>query len=173
MPAAHVKRTPVPTWASCEFTIYRESRYWSRLSHLLTTDDLVQEGWLIAHKVLRAYDPTRNCKLETLLTLAIRRQFARLFKRTLQHAFIYTERQGVDLRNHIESTQQPLDVQRALDAWLMMACFERMSAEDQSLAWDIVELGHKIRHIAKRRAWSVPFTKERIAQLRRVLKESV
>lgn len=168
-----IKRTPVPTWGSCEYTIYREARYWQRLTHLWSTEDLVQEGWIIAEKVLRAYDPRRNCKLETLLTLAIRRQFARLFKRTLQHGFIYTERQGIDLRNHVEMTQAPLDVHRSLDAYLMMACFERLPADDQSLAWDIVEYGHKVRRIAKKRAWSVPFTKERIAQLRRVLKESV
>jgi hypothetical protein len=167
-----MKRTPVPQWSQCEYTIRREARYWRpRFQRQLSVDDLMQEGWLVAHKVLRIYDPSRGAKMETLLTLSIRRHFSRLVKRVLMRAMIYNEQQRQRIDNWLRVSRYDVNPTNALRARLIIAKLEMMSREDQALALHLLETNGCVKAVAKRNHWSLPFTRERVKALRAVLRE--
>jgi hypothetical protein len=131
----------------------------------------MQEGWLIAHKVLRNYDPSRGAKIETYLTLSLRRHFARLVKRVLMRTLFYNEQQEQSVDNWLRVSRYDVNPTNALRARLIVAKLEMMSREDQALALHLLETNGCVKAVAKKNHWSLPFTRERVRALRAVLKE--
>lgn len=162
-------RRPVPHYRHCEKTVTHTARVWTpKFGQRVAYDDLVQEGWIVAHRVLRDYDPNRGARIETLLVLALRHHFGRLAK-TMR-------RKQLDLPAFDYYTQaHHVGADRTTEARIMLARLHDMPPDDQYLAADLVEfetlpLPRRVKKIAKRRGWSVPFTKIRIVELRAMLR---
>lgn len=158
-------RRPVPTLARCEKTITRESRYWRRnFRGLLSLDDLRQEGRIVALRVLDAFDPNRGTEVETVLTVALRKHYRRLIKRTLMRAFLY----------NVE-TRVPLDRRRAdqpdevLAARLLLARLAKLPSGTRRLAFELMRANGRLSLVAQRYQWSAYETRKRVHALRAML----
>jgi DNA-directed RNA polymerase specialized sigma24 family protein len=167
-----------PHWTVCEKTVNATARVWaakfSRRSArhetpVLTHDDLIQEGWLVAHKVLRTYDPKRGAKIETVLFIALHRHYARLLKRSLEKTFRYTAEQQARIADY--ALFQPHHDSRKIR--LLMAKIDELTDDEHDLVRDLIALKSSAVKIARKRQWSIPFTQQRIDELRAVLKGAV
>lgn len=167
-----------PHWTACEKTVKATARVWAakfsrrsarRETPVLTYDDLVQEGWLVAHKVMRTYDAKRGAKLETVLFISLHRHFARLLKQSLEKTFKYTAEQQVRILDY-EMFQSRTDSRKIR---LLMAKIDELTPEEYRLVLDLIDLKQNAKKIAKKWQWSIPFTEQRIDELKAVLKGAV
>src|SRR2546429_4273829 len=155
-------RRRVPTMRDCEETITRESRYWTRAFRgLLSVSDVRQEAFVVALTVLAAFDPERNVKISTLLTIALRRHFRRLVKHVLSRAFLYSG-QRAELRAHValDARVNPFGV---INARLMLERLRALPRADQELARALVTHDGRIRAVALHYRWSLATTHKRVA----------
>lgn len=169
-----------PHWTACQKTVETTARVWaakfSRRSArhetpVLTYDDLVQEGWLVAHKVMRTYNAKRGAKIETVLFVSLHRHFARLLKHALVRAFKYTaEQQQIIADFELFRSQYHAESRRVR---LIMAKIAELTPDERALVCDLVNMKQNTARIAKKRQWSIPFTEQRIEELRAVLKGAV
>ncbi len=169
-----MRKYPVPPLSRCLATIQREARYFqSQFRGLLSRDDLMQEGWLIALKVLEHFDSARGAKIETLLTLAIRQHFRRLIKTTLLRALIYTEEQryraDARLREEFPRViEHPEDIH---EARLITLRLRTLPVEQQRLAWELANSNGRISRVARDNGWSMRNARVRVSALRAALRE--
>ena len=162
-------RRPVPTHVQCEPTIKREARYWtSAFRGLLSFDDLHQEARIVALKVLEHFDPERNVKIETLLTVALRNHFRRLTKHVLTRAFLYSPNQRADLTSHLKINVR-VDPLGGITARLVLARLRTLSQDEQQLARLLITYDGHVRAVARRYQWSLATTYKRVAALRSAL----
>lgn len=173
-------KQPVPHWSACEKTVKATARVWAakfsrrsarRETPVLTYDDLVQEGWLVAHKVLRTYDPKRGAKIETVLFVSLHRHYARLLKHSLMRIFKYTAEQQAALANFELFRSQHHSESRRVR--LLLSKIMELTPEEQALIRDLIDLKQNTVKIAKKRQWSIPFTEQRIEELKAVLKGAI
>jgi len=144
----------------------RESRYWSRAFRgLLTVDDLRQEALIIALKVLDHYDPEREASVETVLTLALRRRFRRLIKRTLTRVFLYDDEQ----RALLVHTLRPR-VSTVADQALARVLLSRIPQADRALAQALVEANGSVAAVARQQHWTLYYTTKRVLALRAAIR---
>lgn len=156
-------RRPVPTLARCAPTITRESRYWARVFRgLLTVDDLRQEATIVALKVLDHYDPQRAAAVETLLTLALRRHFRRLIKRTLTRAFLYDAARRSLLVHELRARANVSPEDQAFARTLVA----RIPPEDHTLAAALMDANGNVAAVARQQHWTLHYTNKRVAALR-------
>jgi len=174
-----------PHWTACTKTVETTARVWAakfgrrsarRETPVLTLDDLIQEGWIVAHKVMRTYDAKRGAKLETVLFIALHRHFARLLKRSLEKTFKYTAEQQMRITDYELFQRHSNPDRRKVN--LIMAKIEeldRLSPADAALIRDLVTMKQDVKKIARarNRQWSIPFTQQRIDELKAVLKGAV
>jgi DNA-directed RNA polymerase specialized sigma24 family protein len=174
-----VKR-PVPHWSVCKKTVETTARVWAakfsrrsarRETPVLVLDDLIQEGWLIAHKVLRTYDPARGAKIETVLFVALHRHYARLLKQSLERTFKYTAEQQVRIADFELFQRYSNPSRRKIN--LIMAKIAELTDEERTLVCDLVTMKQNAEKIARKRQWSLPFTQQRIDELKAVLKGAI
>ncbi len=174
-----MKRT-APHWTACEKTVKATARVWAakfsrrsarRETPVLTYDDLVQEGWLVAHKVMRTYNPKRGAKIETVLFISLHRHYARLLKHSLTRTFKYTAEQQAAIADfELFRSQHHAESRRVR---LIMAKIAELTPDERALVCDLVSLKQNTVKIAKKWRWSIPFTEQRIEELKAVLKGAV
>ncbi len=167
-----------PHWTACEKTVnatarvlrgkFRRRRVRGE-TEVLTYDDLVQEGWLVAHKVMRTYNPKRGAKIETVLFISLHRHYARLLKRSLEKTFRYTAEQQERIADY-EMFQSRTDSRKVR---LIMAKIAALAPPEQALVRDLVNMKQNTVKIARKLQWSIPFTEQRIEELKAVLKGAV
>lgn len=136
---------------------------------MLTHDDLIQEGWLVAHKVMRTYNLKRGAKVETVLFIALHRHYARLLKRSLEKTFKYTAEQQRLIADY--SLFQSPESSRKMR--LLMAKIHELTEDEKDFIRELIDTKQNVEKIASKRQWSIPFTQQRIDELRAVLKGAV
>ncbi len=162
-------KRPVPTLARCEPTISREARYWSRAFRgLLEVSDLRQEAQIVALKLLTHFDPMRDVKIDTLLTLALRQHFRRLVKRTLTRAFLYSLDQRARFVAELRARSRA-DPFGQIAARVLLSRLTTLSDDDQRLARTLIAMDGRLSRVAKRNHWTLYYTTKRVAALRAAL----
>lgn len=138
------RRFAFPPLSRCEATIAREARWWApTFRGALTVHDLRQEGWIVAIKCVKDFDPGRGVKIETYLTTSLRRHFARLVQTTLRKTLAH--RNPLFVAQHPTSFPNP---ERAYEAKVLLARLTRSQIE---LVRDLADAGGSLSTLAYRR----------------------
>lgn len=155
-------RYAVPPLSRYEPTIMREARYWaSRFRGIYTVDDLKQEGWLVALRVMSEYDATRPVKVETYLTVALRRRFSSMVRSVVTRVVVADA-----LRDALPRDFNPA---RAYEAGVLFKRLRALPSDQQALARDLLDHDGSVRALAASRKWPMYRATKEVKRLRDAL----
>lgn len=164
MTRAMAQRYQVPPLARYEPTILREARYWAaRFRGVYTVDDLKQEGWLVALRVMQTYDATRGMKVETLLTIALRRHYSMMVRAVVVRAI------PDDVRDELRALPRDFNPVRAYEAGLLLKQLRALPDDQQSLARELIDHDGSVRALATARRWPISRATREVRRLREAL----
>lgn len=172
-----------PTVRECWPTIRREAIRWGHpvtgpLRHTHTINDLQQEGWIVAIRVLKHFKRARKVKLDTYLTTALRRHFHRMtttaMRRALTHA-MFNRLDDADpeikLKQEALTAHSPIaELDHELDLELGIERLERLDPESRRLALALARCGGKIIPLAQLLRLPLYLVRARVHALRARLK---
>lgn len=118
---------------------------------------------------MRTYNLKRGAKVETVLFIALHRHYARLLKRSLEKTFKYTAEQQRLIADY--SLFQSPESSRKMR--LLMAKIHELTEDEKDFIRELIDTKQNVEKIASKRQWSIPFTQQRIDELRAVLKGAV
>lgn len=172
-----------PKVRACWPTIRREAIWWAHpltgpLRHTHTINDLQQEGWIVAMRVLKHFKRSRKVKLETYLTTALHRHFRYMVTTALRRALTHAMFNRLDdadpaikAKHEALTAHSPIDdLDHELDLELGIERLERLDPESRRLALALARCGGKIIPLAQLLRLPLYIVRPRVHALRARLK---